>query len=227
MTNSNSGEQTDKSIATEEKNTPAKKNTRLYKFFDFVYLTIVIVGTGFLVYFFFKRHINDLAENKTAVNLILSSLPVLSGGMLICLWFTERGKSVKFLNDFFLFLTASLLTYLSLFGDGLASIIPYNTDELSILLIKTLINVMLLISSTGKALITGLEFITERSAETEGLVNSDPKDEAQEKLLKKEKGIWFYLPFVTICLVMSLLPLVNDKIINYYHAAAHFLSTLI
>ncbi|WP_394541757.1 hypothetical protein [Pantoea sp. SGAir0418] len=228
MTNSNTGEEKDKSIANEEKNTPAKvKNTGLYKFLDIVILTIVIIGTGFLVYFFFKRHINDLAENRIAVNLILPSLPVISGGVLICLWFSKRGKSVKFLNDFFLFSTASFFTYLSLFGDGLESIIPENTDKLITLLIKTIINVMLLISSTGKAFITVLEFITERNAETENLVNSAPKDEAQENSFKKEKGLCFYLAFVTICVVISFFPLFSDKIFNYYHAVTHYLSVLI
>ncbi|KPA06470.1 hypothetical protein [Pantoea agglomerans] len=90
MTNSNSGEEKKKEIVTEEKIIPAnsKKNIGVYKLIDIVILTIVIIGTGFLLYFFFKRHINDVAENKTAVNLILSSLPVLSGGLLISLWFT-------------------------------------------------------------------------------------------------------------------------------------------
>jgi len=97
---------------------------------------------------------------------IISAMPALSGGIIITLWYIYRGKSVKSLNDFFLFSSASYGLYLLIF-DYASYLQSTNIQDFATNINHLFFKICLLVSTLAKALITFIDCLNESHRETE------------------------------------------------------------
>lgn len=183
-----------------------------------------IVYTTFNVIAEIPRYAGKYNKDHVLDNMpdIISAMPALSGGIIITLWYIYRGKSVKSLNDFFLFSSASYGLYLLIF-DYASYLQSTNIQDFATNINHLFFKICLLVSTLAKALITFIEFLNESHRETKlkhekintkensaepsaELVKIEEVNSKSEELIHYHKG-WFIIIFL-LAIAIAMLPLI-------------------
>ena len=128
---------------------------------DITFIGSCILIILFSLYFLFPTGVFYWGSKPYVVlpNLI-SFIPVLSGAILITIWFLIRGKSIKNFNDFFLFMFAAYVVYLLIYdyqANKEFNSITYLAENITHLSLR----VFILMASTAKCLIAFMEGLFE------------------------------------------------------------------
>lgn len=183
-----------------------------------------IVYTTFNVIAEIPRYAEKYNKDQVLDNMpdIISAMPALSGGIIITLWYIYRGKSVKSLNDFFLFSSASYGLYLLIF-DYASYLQSTNIQDFATNINHLFFKICLLVSTLAKALITFIECLNESHRETKlkhekintkensaepsaELVKIEEVNAKSEELIHYHKG-WFIIIFL-LAIAVAMLPLI-------------------
>lgn len=166
MTEKDPSEENAKEVNIVSASPPQKKHmfTKIDLLFTVACLFIVL----FCVFFIFSSH-GFMEKSIPFVVLpdLVSFLPAFSGGFLIAIWFLLRGKSIKNINDFFLFFFAAYVVYLLIYDYPKSkeiNSIEYLANSLNHLFVR----VFILMNSIAKCLIVFMEFIFEFKKEEFG-----------------------------------------------------------
>lgn len=140
---------------------------------DMIFIGACIIIILFSLYFLFPT-VSFYRSSKPYVVLpdLISFIPVLSGAILITIWFLIRGKSIKNFNDFFLFMFAAYVIYLLIYdyqANKEFNSITYLAENITHLSLR----VFILMASTAKCLIAFMEGIFEVYKESK---RNDPQE---------------------------------------------------
>ena len=183
-----------------------------------------IVYTTFNVIAEIPRYAEKYNKDQVLDNMpdIISAMPALPGGIIITLWYIYRGKSVKSLNDFFLFSSASYGLYLLIF-DYASYLQSTNIQDFATNINHLFFKICLLVSTLAKALITFIECLNESHRETKlkhekintkensaepsaELVKIEEVNSKSEELIHYHKG-WLIIIFL-LAIAIAMLPLI-------------------
>ncbi|MDS7719864.1 hypothetical protein N7605_08500 [Pantoea ananatis] len=181
---------------------PSQKK-HIFTNIDLLFAATCFLIVLFCVFFIFSSH-GFIKKSIPFVVLpdLVSFLPAFSGGFLIAIWFLLRGKSIKNINDFFLFFFAAYVVYLLIYDYPKSreiNSIEYLANSLNHLFVR----VFILMNSIGKCLIVLVESIFEFKKEESGSEH-DLQGELKALFNKPRTVAWSLL----IVIVLNSIPFI-------------------